>query len=218
MSPGPRRRPPGVDDTRIRTETVTERREQADLLATLTEEQWDAPTLCDGWRVREVVAHTTMPYRMSLPRVVLEVLRARGSFDRMADRTARADAARFTSAELVATLRANAEHPWAPPGGGRLGALSHDVIHGLDVTVALGLDRTPPPERVGMVLSGFTARGARFFGVDVTGLRLVATDVDWSFGEGEEVRGPGAALLLAVCGRRVPAGSLAGASAARFTA
>jgi uncharacterized protein (TIGR03083 family) len=217
MSPGPPRRLIRVDDTRIRTETAAERREQADLLAALTEEQWDAPTLCEGWRVREVIAHTTMPYRTSLARVVLEVVRARGSFDRMADRRARADAARSTSAELVAALRDNAEHPWAPPGGGRLGALSHDLIHGLDVTVALGLDRTPPPERVGMVLSGFDTRRARFFGIDVTGLRFVATDVDWSYGEGAEVRGPAAALLLAVCGRRVPDGHLTGTPASRFT-
>ncbi len=34
-----------------------ERADLADLLATLTPAQWDAPSLCSGWRVRDVVAH-----------------------------------------------------------------------------------------------------------------------------------------------------------------
>ena len=200
------------------TETAAERREQAELLAGLTEEQWDAPSLCAGWRVREVVAHTTMPYRLSLPRFVLQMLRARGSFGRMADRAARADAAGLSSGELVASLRDNAEHPWAPPGGGPAGALAHDVIHGLDVTVALGLDRTPPPGRVGLVLAGMQPRTVRFFRTDLTGVRLEATDQDWTFGEGAPVRGSGADILLAVCGRTLPSGRLTGAEAARFSA
>ena len=33
------------------------------------------------------------------------------------------------------------------------------------------------------------------------GLRLVATDIDWSHGGGPEVRGPGEALLMAMAGR-----------------
>ena len=34
-----------------------ERTELAEFLATLDREEWDAPTLCVGWRVRDVVAH-----------------------------------------------------------------------------------------------------------------------------------------------------------------
>ena len=81
-----------------------------------------------------------MPFRYPLPRVMLEVVKARGNFDRMADRRARSDAAQLTPEQLLSSLRDNVEHPWAPPGGGPLGALSHDVIHGLDASAALGLD------------------------------------------------------------------------------
>jgi hypothetical protein len=35
----------------------------------------------------------------------------------------------------------------------------------------------------------------------VEGLRLIATDIDWHYGTGPEVRGPVAAILLAGCGR-----------------
>jgi len=203
-------------DDEVRAAVVAERREQAELLAGLDAGQWDAPSLCAGWRVREVIAHSTMQYRMSMPRFALELLKARGNFNRLADRQAKADAAALSSDELVAALRDNAEHPWTPPGGGQVGALSHDVIHGLDVTVALGVDRTVP-ERVGLVLAGMKPKNVAFFGTDLSGVSLEATDLDWRYGEGEPVRGTGADLLLVVCGRKLPAGRLDGGPADRFT-
>lgn len=36
---------------------TAERTDLADFLATLTSEQWEAQSLCEGWRVRDVVAH-----------------------------------------------------------------------------------------------------------------------------------------------------------------
>jgi uncharacterized protein (TIGR03083 family) len=137
-----------MTEDQLRAAVVAERREQAELLATLRPEQWDLPTLCDGWRVREVVAHTTMPFRTSPARTLVELVKARGSFNRMADRCARRDAARLPAERLLASLRDNVAHPWTPPGGGVHAALAHDVIHGLDITVGLGLDRQVLPERV----------------------------------------------------------------------
>jgi uncharacterized protein (TIGR03083 family) len=201
----------------IQAEIHAERREQVELLATLTPAQWDAPTLCTGWRVREVIAHTTMPYRTSLGSVLLQLLKARGNFNRMADRAARRDAARNTPAELVGCLRDNITHPWTPPGGGPAGALSHDVIHGLDITVSLDLDRRPPPDRVALVLAGLRPKNVAFFGTDLSGVSLQATDVDWSYGTGTPVRGLAQDLLLVVCGRTLPPGRLDGAAAERFT-
>ena len=194
-----------------------ERQEQADLLATLTPEQWNAPTLCTGWRVREVVAHTTAPFRTTTARMLLDLARARGDFNRMADRTARRDATRLSSEDLLATLRANITHPWAPPGGGPQGALSHDLIHGLDITVGLNLNRNPPPERVGLVLAGLRPGNIAFFGTDLTGVRLQATDLDWTYGTGEPLRGRAQDLLLLICGRPLPPSRLHGAPAARFS-
>ncbi|GII00392.1 maleylpyruvate isomerase family mycothiol-dependent enzyme [Planobispora takensis] len=205
-----------MTEDRLRDAVVAERREQADLLAALRPEQWDAPTLCDGWRVREVVAHTTMPFRTSLRRTLAELVRARGDINRMADRCARRDAAELSPAELVASLRDNAAHPWTPPGGGAHGALSHDVIHGLDITVGLGLDRRVPTGRIAMVLSGMRPKNISFFGADLTGVTLEATDLDWSHGTGAPVRGPAQDLLLVLCGRRLPPGRLSGEAAARF--
>ena len=44
----------------------------------------------------------------------------------------------------------------------------------------------------------------------VAGLKLAATDIDWTFGDGPEVRGTGEALLLAICGRKAALDDLEG--------
>jgi uncharacterized protein (TIGR03083 family) len=182
-------------------ETAAERERLADLYAGLTPDQWSAPSLCAGWRVREVLAHVTMPYRHSALRVLGGIAAARGDFNRFADRIARQDTDHMTDTELLAALRDNINHPWRPPGGGQGGALSHDVIHGLDVTEALGLPRVPP-DRVRRVLSSAGPRALAYFGADLADLRLVATDTDLTLGEGPEVvELPAVDLLLRVTGR-----------------
>ena len=134
-----------VDNAALMNEIAAERTELAEVLGALSPDAWEAQSLCAGWRVREVVAHMTMPFRYSTRRFVLEVIKDRGRFNRMADRCAHRDATMPTG-ELVAALADNAQNPWRPPGGGLEGALVHDVIHGLDINVALGIDRKVPEE------------------------------------------------------------------------
>ncbi|MFF5935160.1 maleylpyruvate isomerase family mycothiol-dependent enzyme [Streptomyces sp. NPDC012508] len=185
---------------------AAERRELADLLDALPAESWDSPTLCGGWRVREVAAHMSLGFRSSLPRTALELVRARGRLHRMTDRCARRDAARYSTRELAALLRDNAWHPWTPPVGGAAAALGHDVVHGLDITVALGLDRRVPDDRLRILLAGVDARTLRFFRAELDGVELRATDLDWSFGTGTPVRGAAQDLLLLAYGRKLPPG------------
>jgi uncharacterized protein (TIGR03083 family) len=190
----------------IMAAVAAERRDQVELLSGLTEEQWDAPSLCEGWTVKHVIAHTTLPFHSSSRRVLWEMLKSAGRFNHASNRMARRDAAALSANDLVNTLKANIDHPWTPPGGGLTGALSHDVIHGLDITVALGIDRKVPEERLRIVLGALTPRHVRYFRADLDGKRLEATDLDWTFGEGEPVRRPAQELLLLVCGRRLPVG------------
>ncbi|MFD8328466.1 maleylpyruvate isomerase family mycothiol-dependent enzyme [Streptomyces lydicus] len=201
----------------LTTVIAAERRELADLLDGLPDEQWDAPTLCAGWRVREVAAHMSMGFRYSFPKVAAELVRAGGSLHRMTDRLARRDAA-ASPRQLAGFLRDNAHHPWTPPVGGLASALGHDVVHGLDITVALGHDRRVPEDRLRVLLDHVTARSARFFGADLAGIQLRATDLDWSFGTGTPLTGTGADLLLVAFGRKLPAGRLHGEPQDRFVA
>jgi uncharacterized protein (TIGR03083 family) len=198
-----------MDD--IRDMIAAERTELAELLAGLPAPRWDEPTLCAGWRVREVVAHITMPFRYSRSRFVLELAKSRGKFNEMADRCARRDAAAMSPGELAEALRSNANHPWQPPGGGYEGALTHDVIHGLDITEALGLGRLVPEDRLGVVLPNLvTPKALAFFGVDLSGVELRAADTGWTFGSGRPVTGTAQDLALFLCGRKLPPGCLEG--------
>ncbi|MBW5484465.1 maleylpyruvate isomerase family mycothiol-dependent enzyme [Streptomyces bambusae] len=197
-----------LDPRALRRATAAERRELADVLDGLRPEQWDAPSLCAGWRVRETAAHMSTGFRYSVPRFAAELLRSGGSLHRMTDRCARRDAAAHTPAELAALLREHADHPWRPPVGGPAAGLAHDVVHGLDITVALGLDRRVPLDRIRPLLDSITPRGLRFFGVDLTGVRLCADDLDFSHGQGTPVHGSAQDLLLVLHGRRLPAGRL----------
>ncbi|MGV9336299.1 maleylpyruvate isomerase family mycothiol-dependent enzyme [Nocardia sp. NPDC003726] len=206
-----------MTDTLVRRAVTAERTELAELLAGLDAEGWDAPTLCAGWRVREVVAHITMPYRLSSGRFALGMVAAFGNFNRMADRTARMDAATLSTSDLLKTLWDNVDHPWRPPGGGLSNALSHDVIHGLDITVALGLDRVVPEERMRLVLDTIDPRTVKLFGAELSGIELRADDLDFSYGSGTVLSGRAQDLLLVLCGRKLPAGHLSGEPAQRFT-
>ncbi|HEX7302836.1 maleylpyruvate isomerase family mycothiol-dependent enzyme [Lentzea sp.] len=194
--------------TDIRAAIRAERRDQAELLESLTPQQWDAPSLCEGWTVKHVVAHTTLPYRSKGTRVVLEILKSAGRFNHASDRMARKDARALSTNDLLDVVKANVGHPWTPPGGGPAGALSHDVIHGLDITVALGLDRLVPHDRLRLVFDAMTPASVRYFGADLAGRQLIATDLDWTFGDGAPTRGRAQDLLLLVCGRTLPEGRL----------
>ncbi|MCE5290710.1 MAG: hypothetical protein LLG14_15925, partial [Nocardiaceae bacterium] len=92
------------------------------------------------------------------------------------------------------------DHPWSPPGGGRVGALSHDVIHGLDFTEPLGLPAAPA-DRIALVLQNSTTRSQDFFGVDLRGRRLVATDAEVAIGAGVDVEMSAREILLTIAGR-----------------
>ncbi|MEU3164767.1 maleylpyruvate isomerase family mycothiol-dependent enzyme [Streptosporangium sp. NPDC006930] len=206
-------------ESEVRKAIAAERRDLADVLTGLPERRWDEPTLCAGWRVREVVAHMTMPFYYSTARFMIGMLRARGNFNRMADRSARREAASLSSGELATLLRENADYAWKPPGGGFEGALTHEVIHGLDFTVPLGLDRLVPEDRLRIVLQGFEAsKSLRFFGVDIRGIELRADDLDWSIGDGTPMYGAAQDLILVLCGRKLPEGRLRGEPSHRFVA
>lgn len=190
-----------LSDDPICAETFAERARLAGLLAELTADQWDTESLCDGWRVREVVAHMTMTYRYSTSQFIIGIARSGFRFNRFADSAAKTDCSRLADGELLASLRNNVRHPWRPPGGGQIGALSHDVIHGLDITEPLGLP-SAPPERIRLVLESVGDKNLAYFGIDLTGRRLIADDIHLSLGVGpREARMSARELLLAVTGR-----------------
>lgn len=183
----------------------------ADLVDGLSPERWDTPSLCEGWRVREVVAHMTMPARYGQEEFMAELRDCGFDFTKLSNRIASRDA-ELSSAELVGNLRDETLHQWTPPpDGGHQGALNHVVIHGLDITVALGEPRLSPDLTIEAVLDHLTAGGAHAnFGTDITGRSLQATDIDWSYGSGPQLRGTAEDIVLHISGRQLPADRLEG--------
>ncbi|KXP00622.1 maleylpyruvate isomerase family mycothiol-dependent enzyme [Tsukamurella pseudospumae] len=200
-----------LSDTDLYDATVAERTRMAGLLDGLTPEQWAADSLCAGWRIREVVAHLNMTDTQTFEEFGAAVAEAGGDVNVAVDRTARADAARFTDAELLAIQHARVASRWTPGPGATQGALAHEVIHGLDITIPLGLPG-PAPEVLAATVTGSSAEGLGFFGVDLAGLRLAADDSDLVLGHGpQDVALPTLEIVLIATGRRpVPTPTVVG--------
>lgn len=177
----------------------------AELLASATLDTWDMPSLCEKWQVRHVIAHVTMPARLTDERFGAEMSAAGGDFNRLSDTVAARDAF-LPVADLLDQLRSPALHEWQPPGGGAAGALSHAVIHSLDVTIPLHQSAVAPGEAVTEVLNQLTASNGSWFGVALTGVRLEAGDTDWSWGDGQPVRADTGSLVALLSGRTLPDG------------
>jgi uncharacterized protein (TIGR03083 family) len=179
-----------------------ERAALADLLATLEPADWDTPSLCAGWRVRDVAAHVIMSPRTDPWTLTRAVIRSGGRFHRMTDREARRAGER-PPAEILADYRRLDGSRRRPPGTSVLDPLLDVLVHTQDIAFPLGR-RHPMPaeasrlaaERVWRV-PGFLFPSRRV----LSGVTLRATDTDWAKGDGPLVTGPMGALLLLATGR-----------------
>jgi uncharacterized protein (TIGR03083 family) len=193
-----------MDDADIQALVADDFVALADLLEPLPAEQWDTPSLCEDWRVREVVAHMTMPARYGEESFMAELAECGFDFTLLSNTVASRDA-QLPTDELVANLRDQVLHQWMPPGGGAHGALNHVVIHGLDVTIPLRVPRRSPDATIRLVLDDLTAGGGHaHFDTDISGRAFAATDLDWSYGSGPTMRGPAEDIAAFLCGRTVP--------------
>lgn len=200
-----------TDDAALQPIVASEYLALADVLSVANEADWNASSLCEGWRVREVIAHMTMAARYDQATFMAELQARNGDFGRLSNEIAAQDA-QLPTAELVANLRADTLLHWAPRGSYH-DSLNHVVIHGLDAMVPLGDRRYPPAEMLQIVLDDLTARGIHeHFGTSIVGRRLETTDLDWSYGSGSVLRGKAGDLAVALCGRAVPPGRLEGDS------
>jgi uncharacterized protein (TIGR03083 family) len=193
----------------LRNHAAAERADLLALLEQLTADQWQAATLCPGWRVRDVVAHVYSYDELAGTDLARRFVQARFNPVRVND-ACLAPYAHDTPAELVELARRCVE-PRGLPAGFKGGiALTDGMIHQQDIRRPLGLPRTIPPDRLRATLEfAKTAPVIRGFWYR-RGLRLVAEDVNWSVGSGPEVRGPGEAILLAIAGRNASVDELSG--------
>jgi len=181
-------------------------------LADLTPAQWDTPSLCGGWTVRDVVAHLSATASLNPALFILGMARARFNFDRFAnDRIAR-----HRGADPVATLaefRGLQNSTSAPPGP-TTSWLGEVVVHGADIRRPLGIPHTYARGAVRQVIDFYKGSNLLIGSKNrISGLALYATDHDWRHGQGERdawVEGPLLSLLLAMTGRAAACDDLIG--------
>jgi len=200
-----------VDHDRLRLDELAS---ISELAHTLSIEQWDHPSLCEGWLVRDVISHMCLGYTMSVPMTLVKIARRR--FDVAA--ASRDESIAFGHTHTPAEILEVFDPIWRNGirhGISRLikpseGLVDH-VIHHQDLRRPLGLPREIPADRLVAALDVLPGLGG-FVGAArrCDGLRLVALDVEWSAGDGPEVRGRGEAILLAGSGRSVALGELEG--------
>ena len=203
----------------VRDLTRAHRQDFVDTLEALTPEQWQAPSLCSDWRVVDVAAHLAWAPVLGVGAGAAAMLRNGFSMNRMIARSAVGWSERGRD-EILAQLRDNARTGATPVGMPPVAALADAVVHGMDVRRPLGLPARVPVEALGPlaelglgtpwpmnVVVGGSARRR------VAGVRLVATDADWTHGSGPEVLASAETLLLLLYGRPVAADDLTGAGA-----
>lgn len=204
--------------TDVWTLLVAERKDFAAFLESLTPEQWDAPSLCDEWKVRDAASHVILGITMTKGAFVMSFLKSGFNFNKAMSRDARAFGARAPEV-LVKELRDHADDRTLPPGVKAPNMLGDTVVHQQDCRRPLGMSRTIPEERVRVVLDAMKGVQPVLGNKKrVAGLKLVATDMDWSCGEGLEVRGTGEALLMAMNGRTAALDDLSGEGLATLRA
>ena len=180
----------------------------------LPEEAWDHASLCDGWRVRDVISHMCVGYTTPMPKMFTTLLRYRFNVPEASRKESIEFGSEHSPAEILATLdlihTQNVRKGIAKVIKPAEGLVDH-VIHHSDIRRPLGYAHEVPEHRLLAALdaapniAGFVKAKQR-----ATGLRLVASDVDWSWGDGAEVKGSGEALLLAISGRPVAFPELGG--------
>jgi uncharacterized protein (TIGR03083 family) len=208
-----------MDKNTITSWLEAERLSLADFLDGLTPQDWQAATLCPEWTVHEMAAHLALSTKDTLLGTIRGVIRARGDWNLMNTTSAREHAARHQPAELIQQIRETAGSARRAPGAGRLDPLVDALVHGQDIARPLGLTRELPAEQTVAALEH--VRGSAFYGAKrrFAGTRLVATDTDWSGGDGpDEIHGPVGDLLLVATGRAAGLAGLSGRGLDRVAA
>jgi uncharacterized protein (TIGR03083 family) len=186
-----------------------ERHALADDLNALTATQWATPSLCDGWTVLDVLGHMTATAKLTPVGFVRRMAGAGFRFTVMADTAVAAEVAGGPAATLR-EFRAHADATTSPPGP-KDTWVGETVLHGEDIRRPLGIRHDYDQQAVRRV-ADFYIRSNAIVGAKrrVSGLRLVATDAEWTAGDGPEVRGPLLALAMAMTGRSVALDDLTG--------
>jgi uncharacterized protein (TIGR03083 family) len=186
-----------------------ERKALAADLDGLPEAKWDTPSWCDGWSVRDVVAHLTAATKLNGPKFFGKLIGSGFSFEKVQAKGIAAERG-ASPAETLARFKAQIDSTGRPPGPVDT-IFGETIVHGEDIRRPLGIKHEYPTDAL-ITLADFFKGSNLIIGTKkrVNGVALVATDADWRAGDGPTVEGPMLDLLLAMTGRKPALGALSG--------
>ena len=195
-----------------------ERSALADDLATLKDAQWDSQSLCTEWKVRHVVGHLVGGADVKMGSFLTGMLRSGMSFNRCMAREG-LEIGAVSPDELLGQFRKTIGVHRTPPGAKPEVMLVDLVCHSADIRRPTRMTRSVPEATLLTVADtakriGFPIQAKK----RVAGLRMSATDFDWSAGDGAVVEGPLASLILVMAGRTAPLEDLSGEGMQTFRA
>jgi uncharacterized protein (TIGR03083 family) len=186
------------------------------LLEELADADFDTPSLCSGWAVRDVLGHMGLGHTVPMPQMLARIAKygfnvtkaSRNESVMLFKGKSAGDIRRFWSEVMVR------EHPMKgiskliPP---KAGFLDH-LVHNQDIRRPTGRPRAIPTDRLRRALELVRSESSPMFSPkkNVAGLKLNASDIAWSAGDGPIVEGPAEAIVLAASGRSAALPDLSG--------
>ena len=173
-----------------------------DYLAGLTVDDWNKPSLCAGWTVKDTAAHMLVIPTLSKGQVFRSFLGSGFNLDKMNAKLVKKITTTMSAADIAAETRASASSQSMPPGLKLPGILTELVVHSSDISEGVGKPFALPIEDCLAALDHLkdvqTVFGSK---MRIAGLTMRTTNAKWSTGSGPAVEGPAQQLLLAVAGR-----------------
>ncbi len=182
-----------------------------DYLAGLSTEEWNRPSLCAGWTVKDVAAHMLVIPTMSKGKVFGSFLGSGFNLDKMNAKLIKQLTATLSTEQIAAETKASAGSHRMPPGLKLPGVFTELAVHSSDISEGAGKAFALPVEDYVAALEHLKNVQPVFGSKQrIAGLTLRAIDADWSTGSGPTVEGPAQQLMLAVAGRHVAIDRLSG--------
>jgi len=215
-----------MNDDELWAAIDAQRTRTVNLLEDLTPAEWDHTSLCDGWRIRDVAAHLTMQ-QMTLRDGLKGLLRHPGGMNHVIHVAAISRANRCPPEQLIAEIRGTIGSRRFNVGVTPRETLLDIIVHGQDMAIPLRRQLEVPAKAAAFTATQlWTYQSSRkgrwmarvFRPVPFRSYRLIATDTEWSVGEGPEIRGPILAIVLLLSGRAAGFADLTGPGAAALGA
>ena len=177
--------------------------------------QWDQPSLCQGWRVRDVVAHMTILYKYPAKTAAIDLARSGFKLNGFLYKTA-IQQGQQDYQRLLKNYQEMIGHKNIPFFVPAFNALVDTLVHEQDIRIPLDHQKQIPAEVLQIIFKHWEPKryniGEKITGIKkrTKGLKFITTDMDLTFGQGLVVTGSAQDILLILTGRKPALNNLHG--------